>query len=105
VLASVAVFAEKRPHIIVLTHGQVSDAFWLVVKNGVEQAAKETGDDVEYRSPERFDLVAIAQLIDAAVASKPDGLVVSIPDEKALEKLAGIPVISMNSGSASLTED
>jgi simple sugar transport system substrate-binding protein len=103
-LLPVAVFAEKKPHIIVVTHGQVSDPFWLVVKNGVEQAAKETGDDVEYRSPEKFDLVAMAQLIDAAVASKPDGLVVSIPAEEALEKSiqaaveAGIPVISINSG-------
>ena len=50
-------------------------------------------------------MVAMAQLIDAAVASKPDGLVVSIPDADALGPsikaavAAGIPVISMNSGS------
>jgi simple sugar transport system substrate-binding protein len=104
-LLPVAVFAQKKPHIIVVTHGQVSDSFWLVVKNGVDQAAKDTGSDVEYRSPEKFDMVAMAQLIDAAVASKPDGLVVSIPDADALGKSiqaavkAGIPVISMNSGS------
>jgi simple sugar transport system substrate-binding protein len=50
-------------------------------------------------------MVAMAQLIDAAVASKPDGLVVSIPDANALGPHiraavdAGIPVISINSGS------
>jgi simple sugar transport system substrate-binding protein len=104
-LVPVAGFAQKKPHIIVVTHGQVSDSFWLVVKNGVDQAAKDTGSDVDYRSPEKFDMVAMAQLIDAAVASKPDGLVVSIPDADALGKSiqaavkAGIPVISMNSGS------
>jgi simple sugar transport system substrate-binding protein len=104
-LLPVAGFAQKKPHIIVVTHGQVSDSFWLVVKNGVDQAAKDTGSDVDYRSPEKFDMVAMAQLIDAAVASKPDGLVVSIPDADALGKSieaavkAGIPVISMNSGS------
>jgi simple sugar transport system substrate-binding protein len=104
-LAPVAGFAQKKPHIMVVTHGQVSDSFWLVVKNGVEQAAKDTGSEVEYRAPEKFDMVAMAQLIDAAVASKPDGLVVSIPDADALGKSiqaavkAGIPVISMNSGS------
>jgi simple sugar transport system substrate-binding protein len=98
-------FAQKKPHIIVVTHGQVSDSFWLVVKNGVDQAAKDTGAQVDYRAPEKFDMVAMAQLIDAAVASKPDGLVVSIPDADALGKpiqaavKAGIPVISMNSGS------
>src|SRR5260370_36296427 len=104
-LLPVSVFAEKKPHIIVVTHGQVSDSFWLVVKNGVEQAAKDTGSAVDYRSPEKFDMVALAQLIDAAVASKPDGLVVSIPDADALGKSiqaavkASIPLISMNSGS------
>src|ERR1700736_277853 len=104
-LAPVAGFAQKKPHIIVVTHGQVSDSFWLVVKNGVDQAAKDTGSDVDYRSPEKFDMVAMAQLIDAAVASKPDGLIVSIPDADALGKsiqaavAAKIPVISINSGS------
>jgi simple sugar transport system substrate-binding protein len=104
-LLPVTIFAQKKPHIIVVTHGQVSDAFWFVVKNGVQQAAKDSGSDVDYRAPEKFDMVAMAQLIDAAVASKPDGLVVSIPDADALGKSigaavkAGIPVISMNSGS------
>jgi simple sugar transport system substrate-binding protein len=104
-LLPIAGFAQKKPHIIVVTHGQVSDSFWLVVKNGVDQAAKDSGAQVDYRSPEKFDMVAMSQLIDAAVASKPDGLVVSIPDADALSKSiqaavkAGIPVISMNSGS------
>jgi simple sugar transport system substrate-binding protein len=49
--------------------------------------------------------VAMSQLIDAAVNQKPAGLVVSIPDASALGPsiqkavAAGIPVISMNSGS------
>ncbi|MGI8643073.1 MAG: sugar ABC transporter substrate-binding protein, partial [Thermomicrobiales bacterium] len=47
----------------------------------------------------------MAQLIDAAVASDPDGLVVSVPDADALSQsieaavAAGIPVITINSGS------
>ena len=92
-------------NIIVVSHGQANDAFWSVVKNGVEYAAKQTGAKVEYRSPETFDMVAMSQLIDAAVAQHPDGLVVSIPDADALGPsikaavAAGIPVISMNSGS------
>lgn len=91
--------------IIVVSHGQASDPFWSVVKNGVEKAAADTGANVEYRAPETFDMVAMSQLIDAAVNQEPDGLVVSIPDADALgpsiEKAvaAGIPVISMNSGS------
>jgi len=50
-LVPVSAFAQKKPHIVVVTHGQVSDSFWLVVKNGVEQAAKDSGSEVEYRAP------------------------------------------------------
>lgn len=91
--------------IIVVAHGQANDPFWSVVKNGVEMAAKHTGATVDYRSPETFDMVAMSQLIDAAVNQKPDGIVVSIPDADALGPsiqravAAGIPVISINSGS------
>ena len=92
-------------HIIVVSHGQANDPFWSVVKNGVAAAGKETGVKVDYRAPETFDMVAMSQLIDAAVNQKPSGLVVSIPDASALAPsikkavAAGIPVISMNSGS------
>jgi simple sugar transport system substrate-binding protein len=89
----------------VVTHGQASDPFWSVVKNGVEQAAKDQGVKVNYSAPDTFDMVKMSQLIDAAVAKKPDGLVVSVPDYPALKdslakaKAAGIPIITMNSGS------
>ena len=75
------------------------------MKNGVDEAQKVTGATVEYRAPATFDMVEMAQLIDAAVASQPDGLVVSIPDAAALGSSiknavgSGIPVVSMNSGS------
>ena len=91
--------------IVVVSHGQASDPFWSVVKNGVDQAASDMRVTVEYQAPQTFDMVAMSQLIDAAVASDPDGLVVSIPDPDALGDsiraavAAGIPVISMNSGS------
>ncbi len=91
--------------IVVVSHGQASDPFWSVVKNGVDASAEAMGVTVEYQAPQTFDMVAMSQLIDAAVASNPDGLVVSIPDPDALSDSiraavdAGIPVISMNSGS------
>jgi len=90
---------------VVVTHGQASDPFWSVVKNGVDQAAKDERVQVEYQAPQTFDMAAMSQLIDAAVASQPDGLVVSIPDADALGTAirnavaAGIPVFSINSGS------
>ena len=88
-----------------MTHGQANDPFWSVVKNGMAAGAKDAAVHIDYRAPETFDMVAMSQLIDAAVNQKPDGLIVSIPDSSALgpsiQKAvsAGIPVISINSGS------
>ena len=91
----------------VITHGQASDPFWSVVKKGVDQAGKDMGVQVIYEAPASatFDVVAMAHLIDSAVAAHPAGLVVSIPDPNGLGPsikaavAAGIPVISINSGS------
>jgi simple sugar transport system substrate-binding protein len=97
--------------IIVVSHGQANDPFWSVVENGVDPAAEHTGANLECRAPEEcrvpetFDMVVMSQPIDAAVNQEPDGPVVSIPDCGALGPsieravAAGIPVISMNSGS------
>lgn len=103
--AAPAAEGERGYRFVVVSHGQASDPFWSVVKRGVDQAAKDMGVKVEYQAPGTFDMVEMAQLIDAAVASNPDGLVVSIPDPDALGPsikaavAAGIPVFSMNSGS------
>lgn len=97
---------EDRPYrIVVVTHGQASDPFWSVVKNGVDQAATDMRVTVEYQAPTTFDMVAMTQLIEAAIASEPDGLIVSNPDPDALNPVitsaieSGIPVITINSGS------
>src|SRR6266516_1538351 len=91
----------------VITHGQASDPFWSVVKKGVDQAAKDMDVTAIYESPASttFDVVAMSHLIDTAVATHPAGLVVSIPDPTGLGPsfkaavAAGMPVISINSGS------
>jgi simple sugar transport system substrate-binding protein len=104
-----AAFAQDIPErseirVVVVTHGAAADPFWSVVKNGVDQAQRDLGVQVEYRAPDTFDMPLMAQLIDAAVASQPDALIVSIPDATALEGSirgaveAGIPVFSINSG-------
>jgi simple sugar transport system substrate-binding protein len=92
-------------NIEVVTHGQASDPFWSVVKKGVDDAAKVTGAKVNYSAPDTFDMVKMSQLIDAAVAKKPSGLIVSMPDFDALKgslqkaTAAKIPIITINSGS------
>ena len=90
--------------IVAVTHGQPADPFWSVVSNGFRAAGRDLGVRVEYQAPTTFDMVDMSDLIQAAVASRPSGLVVSIPDPDALEGAvqtavaAGIPVISINSG-------
>ncbi len=104
--------SEEGPdlRVIFVTHGQASDPFWSVVQSGARTAGREVGVRVEYQAPESFDIVTMAQLIDAAVASSPDGLVVSIPDSGALgpslrgARDAGIPIISINSGSGAAAD-
>lgn len=90
--------------IVVVSHGQSSDPFWSVVANGVSDAAQDLGVRVEYQAPNSFDMVRMSQLIDAALASRPSALIVSIPDASALAGSVraavgeGVPVLSMNSG-------
>jgi simple sugar transport system substrate-binding protein len=96
--------ARKDISIEVITHGPAADRFWSPVKKGVETAKDDLGVHVRYRSPKKFDVRAMRRLVDSAVAAKPDGLALSIPDasvlgppiKKAVE--AGIPVVSLNSG-------
>jgi len=90
--------------IAVVTHGQASSPFWAIVRNGVEAAARQMDVVVNYRAPDVYSLERMKTLIDQAVASRPDGLVVSIPEPGLAPAIrravrAGIPVVSINSGS------
>ena len=97
--------------VVFVTHGQSGDPYWSVVKNGMDDAAKTLGVKAEYLAPETFDMAKMAQMIDAVAASKPDGLVVSIPDAAALSGpvknavAAGIPVVVVDSGGSKLTHE
>ncbi len=103
-LAASPAAAEESIKLAVVTHGQSSDAYWGVVKKGVDDAAALMGVEVSYQAPQTTDMVAMARMIDAAITQKVDGLVVSIPDATALEKSvkaaaeSGIPVIVIDSG-------
>jgi simple sugar transport system substrate-binding protein len=88
----------------VVTHGQASDAFWTIVKNGIDAAARQANVSVNYRSPDVFSVDRMRLLIEEAVSRKPDGLIVSLPSAGLVPSIrsavaAGIPVVSINSGS------
>jgi simple sugar transport system substrate-binding protein len=90
--------------IAVVTHGQASSPFWAIVRNGVEAAARQMDVLVDYRAPEVYDIAQMRTMIDEAIARRPDGLVVSIPEDGVAPSIRratreGIPVVSINSGS------
>jgi len=88
--------------IAMVTHSD-EGSFWSVVKKGAQQAAKDEGVKLIW-SPSNNDPQKEAQLIDAAVSQKVDGLAVSVPNASAIKdslakaKAAGIPIITLNSG-------
>src|SRR3954454_734692 len=91
--------------IAVVSHGQASDSFWAIVKKGVFDAGRREGVAVSYRAPETYDIARMRALIDEAISARLDGLVVSLPDVDGLApairraERAGIPVVTINSGS------
>lgn len=101
---------EKKITIKMVTHGQATDPFWSVVSNGAKDAAKDLGISFHYQSPQSFDMVTMSQMIDAVVATEPDGLILSVPDIPALRKSIisaskkNIPIIVINSGSEIMEE-
>ncbi len=101
VFATSAVFAERY---VMVTHGEGNDPFWPVVQKGGEDAARAIGADFEYIYNPSADMADMASSIQAAAATSPDGMVISLPDPDSLGPAikaavaAGVPVITMNSG-------
>jgi simple sugar transport system substrate-binding protein len=90
--------------ICMYTHGD-GGAFWSVAKKGAEKAADDLGVDLDYQESNN-DAEAQAQLIEAGVSAGCDGIAVSAPNPDAIQGAmdkandAGIPLVTMNSGSA-----
>lgn len=89
--------------VALITHSAKGDAFWDLVRKGADAAGAKDCITVEYQSdPEGANQ---AQLVDAAVDKKVDGIAVSLnkPDQMsaAVKKAvaAGIPVTALNGGS------
>ena len=101
VLITSSAFAERY---VMVTHGEGNDPFWPVVQKGGEDAARAIGADFEYIYNPSADMADMASSIQAAAATSPDGMVISLPDPDSLGAAikaavaAGVPVITMNSG-------
>jgi simple sugar transport system substrate-binding protein len=91
-----------RYKVAMVSHAPVGDAFFDTIIKGAKDAAAK--DNIEFVYSSDGDVTKQAQLIQAAVDSKVDGLAVSIPNPDALRAPirkavdAGIPVIAFNAG-------
>jgi simple sugar transport system substrate-binding protein len=80
------------------------DPYWCVVEKGMQDAAKQMGVTVTILGPDKFDVEKTAALIDQAVASKPDGIGLTITDNKMFKPPimkaidANIPVVAYDTG-------
>lgn len=89
---------------VLVSHAPDSDSWWNTIKNAIKIAGEQMDVTVEYRNPATGDLADMARIVEQAVASSPNGLIVTIADydvlegpiNKAVKK--GIPVITINSG-------
>lgn len=90
--------------ICVYTHGE-GGAFWAVLQNGADQAGIDLGVEIDYQGSSS-DSAKQAQTIDAGIAAGCDGIAASAPDPGAISaamqaaSAAGIPLVTINSGSA-----
>ncbi|TRO61004.1 sugar ABC transporter substrate-binding protein [Streptomyces sp. IB201691-2A2] len=87
-----------------ITHSGDGDTFWDIVQNGAEQAAVK--DNIKFLYSHDDEAQQQAQLVDAAVDKGVDGIIVTLAKPDAMKGAlaraakAGIPVITVNSGSA-----
>ena len=85
-----------------ITHAPAGDTFFDIIRKGADAAA--AANNVEYTYTNDGDPTRQAVLIENAVNSKPDGILVSVPAPAALKPAiqkavaAGIPVVGFNAG-------
>jgi len=85
-----------------ITHETPGDTFWDKVKNGAQQAAKDTGVTLKYSADP--DSGKQATLVQSAIDSKVNGIATTLANPEAMAGVvkgagdAGIPVVALNAG-------
>ncbi|WP_443732139.1 sugar ABC transporter substrate-binding protein [Streptomyces flavofungini] len=90
--------------VAMITHSGDGDTFWDIVQSGAKQAAVK--DNIKFLYSHHDEAQQQAQLVDAAIDKKVDGIIVTLAKPDAMKAAvaratkAGIPVVTVNSGSA-----
>lgn len=88
--------------VALITHQAPGDTFWDIVRKGAEQAAANDCVDLEYSADP--DATKQAQLVQAAIDKKVDGIALTDPNNGAMKGVigkavrGGIPVSMLNAG-------
>jgi simple sugar transport system substrate-binding protein len=85
-----------------VTHGESGNVFWAIYRNGIRDGQKVYGVTVKDLPLEQFAVAGYVDLLNQAIAAKPDGIYCSILDANAVDQPlrdaieSGIPVIAVN---------
>ncbi|WP_431041570.1 sugar ABC transporter substrate-binding protein [Streptomyces sp. P1-3] len=98
-----AAVSTPRWTIAMVTHSGDGDTFWDIVQSGAEEAARK--DNIKFVYGHHEEGQQQAQLVQSYIDQDVDGLIVSLAKPNAMKDVlkkarkAGIPVITVNSGS------
>jgi simple sugar transport system substrate-binding protein len=85
-----------------VTHGESGNVFWAIYRNGIRDGRRVFGVTVNDLPLENFSVAGYVDLLNQAIAAKPDGIFCSILDQDAVDGPlrraieSGIPVIAVN---------
>lgn len=102
--ALLATTASSAERFVAITHDNGVTQWWAPMIKGAKDAAKEVGAELQYVPNPSGDMAEMAKLVEATVATNPDGIFLSLPDADTLGPAvkaavaAGIPVVTFNSG-------
>lgn len=94
---------EKKWTVYFIPHAGPADPFWACQMKAAQAAASVLpGVDLKFVAPEKYGIKEQVELIEAAIAKKPDFLIVTISDPEAMDPVLrkaiekGIPVLAVN---------
>ncbi len=104
-LTSIGALAEAKDtyNITVVVHGGINDPFWKIQEKGIKDIQAQIPDiEVSYRGPADYNLQEFVEILQEAVAEKPDALVCTLTYPPFMDDILrpaieeGLPVIAIN---------
>ncbi|MGI9861507.1 substrate-binding domain-containing protein [Moorella naiadis] len=93
---------EKKTYTIAFVPGITTDAFYISMKKGAENAAKELGVNLIWQGPAQWDYTKQVPIVESFLSKKPDFMIIAPCSTDALieplkkVKEAGIPIITVD---------